>query len=64
MEVHQERSDPELVELFIEEAKEEIASIHRQLPLWTADLKNSDALIAVRRSYHTLKGSGRMSALS
>ena len=60
MEVDQDRSDPELVELFIEEAKEEIASIARHLPTWTADLQNSEALIAVRRSFHTLKGSGRM----
>ncbi|HUL83685.1 MAG TPA: Hpt domain-containing protein [Gammaproteobacteria bacterium] len=60
MEVDQERSDPELVELFIEEAKEEIASIARHLPAWTADLQNTEALIAVRRSFHTLKGSGRM----
>jgi chemosensory pili system protein ChpA (sensor histidine kinase/response regulator) len=60
MEVDQDRSDPELVELFIEEAKEEVANIARHLPAWTADLHNSEALIAVRRSFHTLKGSGRM----
>jgi chemosensory pili system protein ChpA (sensor histidine kinase/response regulator) len=60
MQVAGERSDPELVEVFIEEAKEEIASIERNLPLWTADLDNSEALIAIRRSFHTLKGSGRM----
>ncbi|HUO67761.1 MAG TPA: Hpt domain-containing protein [Gammaproteobacteria bacterium] len=60
MEVDQDRSDPELVELFIEEAKEEVGNIGRQLPMWTADLRNSEALIAVRRSFHTLKGSGRM----
>ncbi len=55
-----ERSDPELVEIFIEEAKEEITNIDRNLPLWSADPENSQALIAVRRSFHTLKGSGRM----
>ena len=60
MQVAGERSDPELVEVFIEEAKEEIAAIERNLPLWTADLDNSEALIAIRRSFHTLKGSGRM----
>jgi chemosensory pili system protein ChpA (sensor histidine kinase/response regulator) len=60
MQVEQDRSDPELVEVFIEEAKEEIASIRRNLPLWTADRANSEALIAARRSFHTLKGSGRM----
>ncbi len=60
MQVAGARSDPELVEVFIEEAKEEIASIERSLPLWAADLENSEALITVRRSFHTLKGSGRM----
>jgi chemosensory pili system protein ChpA (sensor histidine kinase/response regulator) len=60
MKVAGERSDPELVEVFIEEAKEEIENIARNLPLWAADLENSEALIAVRRSFHTLKGSGRM----
>ncbi|MGB7216839.1 MAG: Hpt domain-containing protein, partial [Gammaproteobacteria bacterium] len=56
----EERSDPELLELFIEEAKEEIASIQRYLPIWAERPEDSDALISVRRSFHTLKGSGRM----
>jgi len=60
MEVDVERSDPELVELFIEEAKEEIGSLKRNLPAWREDPDNSEALISLRRSFHTLKGSGRM----
>jgi chemosensory pili system protein ChpA (sensor histidine kinase/response regulator) len=60
MQVEEGRSDPELVEVFIEEAKEEIENIRRNLPAWTADRANSEALIATRRSFHTLKGSGRM----
>jgi chemosensory pili system protein ChpA (sensor histidine kinase/response regulator) len=60
MQVEQDRSDPEIVEVFIEEAKEEIASIQRNLPVWAADRANSEALISTRRSFHTLKGSGRM----
>ena len=55
-----EHMDPELLELFIEEAKEEIASIRRGLPKWTADPDDLETLITVRRSFHTLKGSGRM----
>jgi chemosensory pili system protein ChpA (sensor histidine kinase/response regulator) len=55
-----EHLDPELLEIFIEEAKEEYAAIKRKLPVWTADPDNMEALITVRRSYHTLKGSGRM----
>jgi len=60
MEVDEERSDPELVELFIEEAKEEIVNIKEQLPSWQDNPDNSEALISLRRSFHTLKGSGRM----
>jgi len=52
--------DPELLELFIEEAKEEVASIKRKLPQWVEDPDNLETLITVRRSFHTLKGSGRM----
>ncbi len=52
--------DPEIIELFIEEAKEEIASIKRHLPAWAATPDDMDRLITVRRSFHTLKGSGRM----
>jgi chemosensory pili system protein ChpA (sensor histidine kinase/response regulator) len=60
MQVDEGRSDPELVEIFIEEAKEELANIQQCLPAWTENLENSEALISVRRSFHTLKGSGRM----
>jgi chemosensory pili system protein ChpA (sensor histidine kinase/response regulator) len=55
-----EHLDPELLELFIEEAKEEIASIKRNLPSWTDSPDDMESLIVVRRSFHTLKGSGRM----
>jgi len=55
-----EHLDPELLELFIEEAKEEIASIRRNLPRWAEAPDDMEALITVRRSFHTLKGSGRM----
>ena len=54
------RDRPELVELFIEEAKEEVAKHRAQLPMWDADPREPEALITVRRSFHTLKGSGRM----
>ena len=55
-----EHLDPELLELFIEEAQEEIASIKRNLPAWTNAPDDMETLITVRRSFHTLKGSGRM----
>ncbi|HEX2138851.1 MAG TPA: Hpt domain-containing protein [Woeseiaceae bacterium] len=55
-----EHLDPELLELFIEEAREEIASIGRNLPQWADAPDDMETLITVRRSFHTLKGSGRM----
>ena len=55
-----EHMDPELLELFIEEAKEEVASIKRHLPSWASAPDDMETLITVRRSFHTLKGSGRM----
>jgi chemosensory pili system protein ChpA (sensor histidine kinase/response regulator) len=53
-------ADADLLRLFIEEAHEEIARIQRQVPIWDQNPLDSDALAAVRRSFHTLKGSGRM----
>ena len=55
-----EHLDPELLELFIEEAREEMASIRHNLPAWSDDPEDMETLITVRRSFHTLKGSGRM----
>jgi len=55
-----EHLDPELLELFIEEAKEVIATIKRELPVWAESPDDMETLITVRRSFHTLKGSGRM----
>jgi chemosensory pili system protein ChpA (sensor histidine kinase/response regulator) len=55
-----EHLDPELLELYIEEAKEEVASIKRKLPAWKEEPDDMETLITVRRSFHTLKGSGRM----
>ena len=52
--------DPEFVELFIEEAKEEVASIQRCFPLWDQNPMDLESLGVLRRSFHTLKGSGRM----
>jgi len=53
-------ADPELVSLFIEEAGEEVARIEREFPRWEENPLEEGALSTVRRSFHTLKGSGRM----
>lgn len=55
-----EVEDEEILEIFIEEALEELASLNEQIPLWKNDHGNNDALTSIRRSFHTLKGSGRL----
>ena len=52
--------DPEFLELFIEEAREEVASVQQNFPAWEQNPHDADALSTLRRSFHTLKGSGRM----
>src|SRR5512138_2357308 len=52
--------DPEFLELFIEEAKDEIAKLNKLFPLWDENPQDQESLVNVRRSFHTLKGSGRM----
>ena len=52
--------DPDLVALFIEEAREELAKIREHLPVWDQNPLDDDSLTRLRRSFHTLKGSGRM----
>ena len=55
-----ENADPELVKLFIEEAHEELVKIQRHFPAWDQNPMDRESLVTVRRSFHTLKGSGRM----
>ncbi|MDH5471876.1 MAG: Hpt domain-containing protein [Gammaproteobacteria bacterium] len=53
-------ADEEILEIFIEEAIEELASLNEQLPIWINNPNDEDALTTIRRSFHTLKGSGRL----
>jgi chemosensory pili system protein ChpA (sensor histidine kinase/response regulator) len=52
--------DDEVREIFIEEAEEEIVNINRLQPAWCKATDNLESLKTFRRSYHTLKGSGRL----
>jgi chemosensory pili system protein ChpA (sensor histidine kinase/response regulator) len=52
--------DEDIREVFVEEVGEEIASIREHLPAWKNDPENLETLKSVRRSFHTLKGSGRL----
>ncbi|MGE5152618.1 MAG: Hpt domain-containing protein, partial [Bdellovibrio bacteriovorus] len=50
----------EFLEIFLEEAREETASAAERLGRWRADPGDREALTTLRRSFHTLKGSGRL----
>ena len=53
-------ADKEVLEIFIEEAEEEVEKINLNRIIWKDDEGNKDALTIVRRSFHTLKGGGRL----
>ena len=52
--------DPEIRNIFIEEAGEVLDELRRHLPQFRRDPGNRKVLLGVRRAFHTLKGSGRM----
>lgn len=52
--------DEEILEIFIEEAKEELENIRQLLPAWMENPADDESLKNLRRSFHTLKGSGRL----
>lgn len=52
--------DDEIIEIFLEEAEEVIETLTEYWPAFKADAGDHEALTTVRRSFHTLKGSGRM----
>jgi chemosensory pili system protein ChpA (sensor histidine kinase/response regulator) len=52
--------DDEIREIFLEEMEEEIANLRAGQAAWLADPEQVQALTPVRRSFHTLKGSGRL----
>ena len=55
--------DTELLDIFLEEAHEVLASVDENLNQLGEQPHNPDYLTSVRRSFHTLKGSGRMVGL-
>jgi chemosensory pili system protein ChpA (sensor histidine kinase/response regulator) len=55
-----EDAEAEIIDIFVEEAGEVQETIAEHLPSWGAGFKDRDALIEVRRAFHTLKGSGRI----
>lgn len=55
-----DEADEEIVEIFIEEAIEVLGELHNYLPKWKLDYDDDESLAVLRRSFHTLKGSGRL----
>ncbi len=53
-------ADEEIVEIFIEEAIEVLEELHNFVPQWKENHNNEEAKANIRRSFHTLKGSGRL----
>lgn len=51
--------DDELLGVYLEEAEEVLATIAQQLQALRVNATNQQALLEVRRAFHTLKGSGR-----
>ncbi len=56
--------DREMLEVFLEEANEVLAAIETGVVQLRARDSDHDALLSVRRAFHTLKGSARMVGLS
>ncbi|NOX75012.1 MAG: hypothetical protein GXP17_00005, partial [Gammaproteobacteria bacterium] len=56
----EEEVDEEILEIFIEEADEVLGTMADCLHAWRANLDDQKSLETLRRSYHTIKGSGRL----
>ena len=56
--------DQELLEIFLEEAQEVLGTMSRNLDTCQLHPDSHEPLVAIRRGFHTLKGSGRMVGLT
>ncbi|EAR21382.1 Hpt domain-containing protein [Nitrococcus mobilis] len=55
-----EQVDPEILEIFLEEADEVLDTLREVFPRWQREVDDTEALLTIRRLFHTLKGSGRL----
>jgi chemosensory pili system protein ChpA (sensor histidine kinase/response regulator) len=62
--VTDEAVDAELLEIFLSEAEEVLAAVKQTMPESRQQPHNQEYLTTLRRSFHTLKGSGRMVGLT
>jgi len=62
-EPHEDEDNPiddEIIDIFVEEAADVLATLEEYVPRWADNMADEDAMVTVRRAFHTLKGSGRM----
>lgn len=52
--------DEDIREVFLEEVQEELENLSRNLPDWKNNPNDFEKLKPIRRSFHTMKGSGRL----
>jgi chemosensory pili system protein ChpA (sensor histidine kinase/response regulator) len=60
LEILRADSDPEILEIYLEEAEEESVNIARMQQDWLMHPEDDNALRNIRRAFHTIKGSGRL----
>ena len=56
--------DQELLEVFLEEAREVIETLHNNQEISRLHMDSREPMVTMRRGFHTLKGSGRMVGLT
>ena len=60
LEVLKPGSDPDILDIYLEEAEEESENIIRLQQDWMLHPEDQNALKNIRRAFHTIKGSGRL----
>ncbi len=53
-------SDPDILEIFLEEVEEEAVNVDRLHQDWLLHAEDENAIKNIRRAFHTIKGSGRL----
>jgi chemosensory pili system protein ChpA (sensor histidine kinase/response regulator) len=61
---HPSAEDQELLDIFLEEAREVLGAMLKNLNTCQLHPDSHEPLVAIRRGFHTLKGSGRMVGLT
>jgi chemosensory pili system protein ChpA (sensor histidine kinase/response regulator) len=64
IEAQPDQVDRELLQIYLQEADEVLATIAEQLAICREQPHNRDPMTTIRRGFHTLKGSGRMVGLT